>query len=413
MLPYLLCEDDSHFDLLPFTYTRPLWLLRAGIYTSLERWQAALGPEAQIGGMAFGYLQTHFNQLPAPQGEAYWVNGKCWPEAELLRRIEALEPRQACLSPDGSEVWAARFSIEALPADHDGRLTPELIEQLGLRTERLDLSLRAFRFPEDLFRLNAEAIAFDFPLVTQAAPSAKLSDPYTRIYGADNLYVAPGAQARAALINAEDGPVYLGPEVAIGEGAIVHGSHAFGAHSKVSMGAKLRGDSAFGPYVKVGGEVGNSVIMGYSNKGHDGYLGNSVLGYWCNLGADTNTSNLKNNYAPIKVWHYPSGRFRDTGLQFCGLMMGDHSKAGINTMFNTGTVVGVSANIFGSGFPRTFIPSFAWGGASGFTTFQPRKAFEVAERVMARRKLPFTDGERLILQQVFDSTATHRRWEAR
>lgn len=409
-LPIILFEDSSHFDLLPLTYTRPVWQLRAGIYTQLERWQQVLGQERWLGGKAYDYLSSRFDILPNSK-EACWVNGKFWPEEELLRLVNSLAPGQCYLSADGEEVIAARFNPAILPPNSRGLITPAVVEEMGISVEKADLDCRGFRFPWDIFRLNAEAIAFDFPLATKSAPSASIQDPYTRIYGADNIYVAPGVKVKAAILNAEDGPMYLGPEVEVAEGAIIHGSHAFGAHTKVAMGAKLRGDSAFGPYVKVGGEVANSVIMGYSNKGHDGYLGNSVMGYWCNLGADTNTSNLKNNYAPVKVWHYPSGRFKETGLQFCGLIMGDHSKAGINTMFNTGTVVGVSANIFGGGFPRTFIPSFAWGGSAGFSTFQPRKAFEVAERVMARRGIELDDLERAMLNRIFEDTAVHRRWE--
>ena len=199
----------------------------------------------------------------------------------------------------------------------------------------------------------------------------------------------------------------------LGEGAMIHGTHALCDNASLSMGAKMRGDSTVGPHSKVGGEVGNSVIQGFSNKGHDGYLGNSVLGYWCNLGADTNTSNLKNNYSEVRVWNYPQERFAQTGSIFCGLIMGDHSKCGINTMFNTGTVVGVSANIFGAGYPRTFIPSFSWGGAGGFSTYQMRKVNEVAEAVMARRKIPYDAHDRAIMQAIFELTATNRRWETK
>ncbi len=406
-LPYILCEDASHHDLLPFTFTRPLWALRAGIFTQLERWRRA--SDRPAGTWAYGYLQGRFSQWPSAE-EALWVNGKFWPEPELLRLLDAAEPQTGYLNPEG-ELLLARMRLSQLPARAEGLLSEALLTEMGVALQKTEVAPRAFRFPTDLYRLNAEAIAFDFELITRSEASRSLHDPHTRVYGADNLFISPGVRTWGALINAEDGPVYLGPGVEVGEGAIIRGRHAFGAHTQVSMGAKLRGDSAFGPYVKVGGEVGNSVIMGYSNKGHEGYLGNSVLGYWCNLGADTNTSNLKNNYTPIKLWHYPSARFRETGLQFCGLMMGDHSKCGINTMFNTGTVVGVSANIFGSGFPRTFIPSFAWGGAAGFSTFRLEKAYEVAERAMNRRKLTLSEGERQILAQVFAQTATYRRWE--
>ncbi|MEM6771107.1 MAG: glucose-1-phosphate thymidylyltransferase, partial [Bacteroidota bacterium] len=221
----------------------------------------------------------------------------------------------------------------------------------------------------------------------------------------------PSAKVRAAILNAEDGPIYLGPYSEIMEGAVVRGAHAIGAKSRVNIGAKLRGDTTIGPSCKIGGEVANSVIQGYSNKGHEGYLGNSVLGSWCNLGADTNTSNLKNNYAPVRIWHYPSERFRNTGTQFCGLIMGDHSKCGINTMFNTGTVVGVSANIFGAGYPRNFIPSFSWGGAKGMITYRMNKVLETAALVMPRKGGELDEAEKRILAHIFEETANFRVWD--
>ena len=211
--------------------------------------------------------------------------------------------------------------------------------------------------------------------------------------------------------NTDDGPIYLGPGSEVLEGSIIKGPFALCDHSVVNLGAKIKGDTTIGPHSKVGGEVSNSVIQGYSNKGHEGFLGNSVLGEWCNLGADTNNSNLKNNYANVKMWDFESQRFKDTGLQFCGLIMGDHSKCGINTMFNTGTTVGVSANIFGDGFPRTIIPSYAWGGASGFSTYNLKKAFETAELVMKRRNIELTDVDKSVLTHIFEMTSDHRVWD--
>lgn len=405
----VLFEDQSHFDLLPFTHTRPTFALHMGIFTNLQRWQRVSGQPIYT--LAYDYLGPRFTQMPQ-RGEYLWVNGKYWPETELLRFCDELPPDSYALHAQYQEVAVARFHFDRLSTtEYHGLITPAWCEEQGLRQHAYENATRAYRFPEDIFLLNREAIAFDFHLLTEEESSRKLSDPHTVVYGKENVFVSPGVRSYAAIINAEDGPIYLGPNVEIGEGAVIHGSHAIGAHSKVAMGAKLRGDSAFGPYVKVGGEVGNSVIMGYSNKGHDGYLGNSVLGYWCNLGADTNNSNLKNNYAEVKLYHEPTGQFRDTGQQFCGLMMGDHSKCGINTMFNTGTVVGVSANLFGAGFPRPFVPSFAWGGGSGFSTFRLDKAIEVADRVMQRRHQRCDDTEQAILKAVYERTAGQRRWE--
>ena len=212
-----------------------------------------------------------------------------------------------------------------------------------------------------------------------------------------------------ASLNATDGPIYIGKDTVLMEGATIQGPFALCEHSSVKMGAKIYGGTTIGPHSKVGGEVANSVMMGFSNKGHDGYMGNSVLGHWCNLGADTNTSNLKNNYAQVRLWDYDTERFAKTGTQFCGLMMGDHSKCGINTMFNTGTVVGVSANIFGAGYPRNFIPSFTWGGSSGMETYNTKKAFEVTAIVMGRRGLEFDTQEQAILNEVFEISKQWRR----
>ncbi|NBQ48824.1 MAG: glucose-1-phosphate thymidylyltransferase, partial [Sphingobacteriia bacterium] len=200
-------------------------------------------------------------------------------------------------------------------------------------------------------------------------------------------------------------PVYIGKEAEIMEGALVRGPFALCEHSTLKLGAKVYGASTVGPHSKVGGELSNSVIFGYSNKAHDGFLGNSVLGEWCNLGADTNNSNLKNNYGPVKLYNYATGKSLNTGLQFCGLMMGDHSKAGINTMFNTGTVVGVGCNIYGGGFPATHIPNFSWGGAEGFEAYQLDKLAETATKMYERRGLAFSEMELQILRHVADAEA--------
>lgn len=236
-------------------------------------------------------------------------------------------------------------------------------------------------------------------------------DGHTVLYNESEIFIEEGAKIKAAVLNAEGGPIYIGKNTEIQEGSLIRGPFALCEGSTINMGAKMRGDTTVGPHCKVGGEVSNAVIFGYSNKGHEGFLGNAVLGEWCNIGADSNNSNLKNNYAPVKIWDYTKGGFTNTGLQFCGLMMGDHSKCGINTMFNTGTVVGVGANIFGDGFPRNFIPSFSWGGAAGFTTFQIRKFEEVAKAVMNRRGLEYSDQEKEIIQKVFDLTRHYRIWD--
>ena len=243
-------------------------------------------------------------------------------------------------------------------------------------------------------------------MLTKGRKSQFLPENNT-ILGKD-IFIEKGAKVSCSILNAEDGPIYIGKNAEVMEGSIIKGPFAMGESAVLKMGAKIYGATTLGPYCKVGGEVSNSVFFGYSSKAHDGFLGNSVIGEWCNLGADSNISNLKNNYAHVKLWNYEIERFINTELQFCGLIMGDHSKCGINTMFNTGTVVGVSSNVFGSGFPRNFIPSFNWGGAAGFSIYKLLKAFEVAEKVFERRKLRFDKIDKNILTQVYDMTKRYR-----
>ncbi len=263
------------------------------------------------------------------------------------------------------------------------------------------------KYPLDIFSYNGKVIEKDFKNITVGRKSKDL--PTTvNVINKENVFVEEGVEINLATLNAQDGYIYLGKDSVVMEGSVVRGSLALCEHSQLKIGSKIYGPTTIGPYSKVGGEVNNSVIWGYSNKAHDGFLGNSVLGQWCNIGADSNNSNLKNNYAEVKMWNYREERFIKTGLQFCGLVMADHSKCSINTMFNTGTVVGVNANIFGSGFPRNFIPSFSWGGAQGFTEYKLEKAFEVAEKVMARRGVEFDDTEKEILTSVFESTKKYR-----
>jgi UDP-N-acetylglucosamine diphosphorylase/glucosamine-1-phosphate N-acetyltransferase len=262
-----------------------------------------------------------------------------------------------------------------------------------------------------IFRENAAQLKIDFKRLTEGRKSAPIEDHHTIVYNPDQVFLEEGVYIRSAVLNAETGPIYLGKNSIVQEGALIRGSFALGEGSHINMGAKVRGDTSVGPFCKIGGEISNSVLFAYSNKAHDGFLGNSVVGEWCNMGADTNTSNLKNNYDTNKLWNHAIGTFEDTGLQFCGLMMGDHSKCSINTMFNTATVVDVCCNVFGEGFPRNYIPSFAWGGSGGFKTYQLDKALETAERVMARRNVVLEPVDKEILSHIFETTAPARVWE--
>ena len=379
----LFDSPEIRLNLLPFTFTRPVAEIRVGILTIAEKWQKY---GFDIGFDTTDYLQNKFSDNHADLK----VNGALCPDKPLVEAIKSLRPNQKLMS-DAIELARKKEGTEVVEYHGDFRLVSQ---------------------PWEIFQFNKEQINADFQILTDGRVSAEIVDKHTVVYGKENLFVEEGASIKAAIINAEDGPVYIGKNAYVHEGAMIKGAFALCEGAHVNMGAKIKGDTTIGPYSKVGGEVSNSLIFGYSNKGHDGFLGNSVIGEWCNIGADTNTSNLKNNYAPVKLWSYGTGRFANTGLQFCGLMMGDHAKCGINTMFNTGTVVGVGANIFGSGFPRNFVPSFAWGGAQGFTTFQLRKFYEVAAAVMKRRNKELDDLEKSILSAVFEQTIDNRIWDS-
>jgi UDP-N-acetylglucosamine diphosphorylase/glucosamine-1-phosphate N-acetyltransferase len=391
---FILFDDDARQSLLPLTFTRPVCDIRVGILTIREKWERVLGSRPSV--KTEDYLsQTHSTEF-AIDTDNVWINGSVCPNQKLVDEIRSLEPGQ-CLLSNGVLI-ALNSGDERAFSNETSALT---------RFESHAMPLRIVN-PWDIFSKNGEAIQSDFELVTAGRKSLALSST-NQVLNVENIFVEEGAKVECAILNASTGPIYIGKDAEIMEGSIVRGPFALCEHSALKLGAKIYGPTTIGPHCKVGGEVNNSVIFGYSNKAHDGFLGNSVLGEWCNIGADSNNSNLKNNYAEVKLWNYARERFTGTGLTFCGLIMGDHSKCGINTMFNTGTVVGVNANIFGSGFPRNFVPSFSWGGAAGFTTYKLSDAFEVAERVYSRRNMSFGEAERKVLSHVFEITEKYRK----
>ena len=387
---YVLFDGNSRNSLLPFTFTRPVAEIRCGILTLREKWERHLG--ATTSTVTEDYLSDKWPLVELE--ENILINASFCPTPELVKQILSLKEGEAIF--DKEEV-VAFFSTEGSVVNFD-------------QLKKIPLEGEPFRIRNtwDIFRLNGVAIEADFELLTRKRKGASISST-NQIRGEEHIFIEEGAVVENAIINADKGPVYIASGAEVMEGSIIRGPFALGEGAIVKMGAKIYGPTTVGPFSKAGGEIQNCVIFGYSNKSHDGYLGNSVVGEWCNLGADSNTSNLKNNYAEVRLWNYETRGFARTGLQFCGLMMGDHSKSGINTMFNTGTVVGVSANIFGSGFPRNFIPSFSWGGSAGMVTFKTEKAFEVAEKVMERKGLPFSDQDRAILEHVFELTREYRR----
>ncbi|WP_281987420.1 GlmU family protein [Aquimarina aggregata] len=387
---YILFDGASRNALLPFTYTRPVAEIRIGILTIREKWEKHLGFTTST--ITEDYLNAKFPMVELEDN--VMINASYLPTNQLVAHIKELKTDQAIFCKD--EV-VAFYVKEGQEVDFDK------YDILQFEEETLTV-----QHTWDIFSKNEEAIRQDFDLLTKDRESEPLSSS-NHILGEEQIFLEEGVTVEFATLNASNGPIYIGKNAEIMEGSMIRGPFALCESATVKMGAKIYGGTTIGPHSKVGGEVNNSVIFGFSNKGHDGFIGNSVLGEWCNLGADTNTSNLKNNYAPVRLWSYETEGFAKTGLQFCGLMMGDHSKCGINTMFNTGTVVGVNANIFGGGFPRNFIPSYSWGGSAGFTTYLTRKAFEVAKVVMSRRNLEFNEQEEQILEHVFEETKQWRK----
>ncbi len=388
---YILFDGSVRNQLLPFTYTRPVADIRIGILTIREKWEKFLGYTTTT--VTEEYLSDKYPMVEME--ENILINASFLPTSVLVDKIKALKKNQAIFY---NEEPLAFFSEEDQEIDFDSF---EIFDFTGEEVLRIEHSW-------DIFSKNHEAITRDFELLTQGRESQPIPET-TVAFNPKRIFIEEGAKLPLCSLNAEAGPIYIGKHSEIMEGAMIRGPFALCEGATVKMGAKIYTGTTIGPYCKVGGEVNNAVLFGYSNKGHDGFLGNSVLGEWCNIGADTNTSNLKNNYAEVRLWDYETERFAPTGLQFCGLMMGDHSKCSINVMFNTGTVIGVSANIFGSGFPRNFIPSFSWGGSGGTITYKTDKAFETAKLAMARRNVEFTEEDAKILTEVFEQSAKYRK----
>lgn len=382
---FILFDDSRRNNLLPLTFTRPVAEIRVGILTITQKWERWLNATASF--LTHDYLSAKY---PTHSGEINcFINGGICPDSSLVRAILDLKMNQALVQ--GSTLIAGLLGKCAAGA-------PQLSDFEG--TLEFDGELLQVQHLWDIFSINGKAIEQDFDLVTKGRKSRPIPDS-NRAVCPERIFIEEGARVELSILNATDGPIYIGKDAEVMEGSIIRGAFALCEHSATKMGAKVYGPTTVGPHSKIGGEVNNSVIFGYSNKAHDGFLGNSVIGEWCNIGADTNNSNLKNNYAEVKLWNYDRQHFEKTGLQFCGLIMADHSKCGINTMFNTGTVVGVSSNIFGSGFPRNFIPSFSWGGAAGFEVYSIRMAFNTASVMMARRGLELTQTDQDILTHIF------------
>ncbi|GGH05764.1 putative sugar nucleotidyl transferase [Mucilaginibacter phyllosphaerae] len=389
----ILFDDDARNTLLPLTYTRPVADLRIGILTIAEKWAKYLDTD-------FSFITENYLQGKFPlniQDDNIFINGSVCPDEGIVEAINSLGNGQALRYQDKliavklSDVYAHKFNPF-------GKYSDETVYTNELVT---------IKHPEDIFRNNGTELRKDFKLLTQGRKSAQLSSTNTII--GNDFFAEEGAQAECCSFSTLNGPIYLAANTEVWEGTHIRGPFALCEHSQIKMGTKIYGATTIGPYCRIGGEVNNAVVWGYSSKGHEGYLGNAVIGEWCNLGADTNNSNLKNNYGEVKLWDYPSQSMRNTGLQFCGLIMADHAKSGINTMFNTGTVVGVSANVFGGGYPPNHIPDFSWGGADGLVEYGFDKMMETAAKAIGRRPhRNFDEAEKAILTEVYKLTKPYR-----
>jgi UDP-N-acetylglucosamine diphosphorylase/glucosamine-1-phosphate N-acetyltransferase len=384
----ILFDDESREQMLPLSYTRPVAEMRTGIFTIRERWEKLLKGSAS-------YITSEYLSEKYPmklEDDNIVINGALMPNDRLVRLIEQLEQNEALMA--NGNLFAARLNM----AQFQHLIQNESIDEIiGIELE--DTPFIHLIYPWDLFLSLRTTIEYDFQLITRGRISKPISAS-NQVTAADNIFLEEGAQVSGTILNAQSGPIYIGKNAHVMEGAIIRGPVTIGEGSIIKMGAKIYGPTAIGPNCKVGGEVKEAVILGNSNKAHDGYLGNSIIGEWCNIGAGTSVSNLKNNYANVRMWDYSTKTMRDTGLQYLGMVMGDHSKCGINSMFNTGTIVGVAANIFGAGYPPKFVPSFSWGGASGLTTHRFEDALQTAQRVLARRNLTLSSAEEKILRHV-------------
>lgn len=386
-----LFDDAAWHSLKPLTFTRPVADLRIGILTIAEKWAKHLNVEG------FGYQTQEYLSVKYPSSTAQlYINGSICPDEALVEAVAALNNGEVLISNELIIAYHTKEEINSTSVARKFKNIPyhKLFTQI--------------KHPENIFTYNNAELIKDFSLLTKGRVSTKLSS--TNTFLGENIFVEEGATAECSTFNSLQGPIYLGKNAQVWEGCNIRGSFALCNDSQVKMGAKIYGKTTIGPYSRVGGEINNSLIWGYSSKGHDGYLGNAVIGQWCNIGADSNNSNLKNNYTEVRLWDYEKERFRKTGLQFCGLIMADHAKCAINTMFNTGTVVGVSANIFSAGFPRNFIPDFAWGGAHGFEVYGLNKMLETAKKVFERRNMDLDDTEAAILAHVFELTKSYRHF---
>ena len=390
---YIAFDDNQiRNQLKPFTFTKPIAGIRCGILTIAEKWEKVLG--SSISYLTENYLQEKFKHISAEDN--IYLNGCVCPDSHILATIQQLNDGEMLVSANRAIAIRTTQAL-SFPIDYSqfsykeyAGLMPTIIQHLP-----------------DIYLKNGEQIRIDFAHITKGRQSQTITDPFTNVYAPENVFVEEGASIKAVIINAENGPVYIGKNAIIQEGAVIIGPFSADEGSIVAWGSKMRANTTLGPFCRAGGEVGNSILSAYSNKAHDGFLGNSVIGEWCNLGANTNNSNLKNDYSDVKLYSYATKQLEKSGELFCGLFMGDYTKAGISTMFNTGTIAGVSSNIFGAGFQDKHIPSFKWGGVdSGYALYRFDKAMEVINETMKRRDKQLSDTDLQILQYIHETESS-------
>lgn len=397
---YLFDSQEAHLNLLPLSFTRPIADFRIGILTIKEKWQRYLPGNYHF--LPVEYLRDKFGSVTDPNEEALFIAGNLLPSKEIASKISALNKGEALIE---SDLLAFRGSysqfLDSLSAINHQQPTTNHINA--------GLPKAGIYHTFDIFLKNGEEIKKDFELVTEGRKSAPLPDCVRLIFSGDReaaekmVFIEPGAVVECASINVKEGPVYIGKDAVLMEGSCIRAPFALCEEAEVRMGSKIYEDTTVGPHCKVGGEIANAVFFGYSNKAHDGYLGNAVIGEWCNIGAGANASNLKNDYSLIRIWNYATRSFMKTDLQFCGLIMGDHSKIGVNCMINTATVIGVGVNLHGCGFPRQFVPCFCEGSpTSGFSKVPLKKFLDTATRVMSRRNLPLSDSDISLLTHIYN-----------
>ncbi|MFA6805954.1 MAG: GlmU family protein [Bacteroidales bacterium] len=391
-MSYILFDDVSRKSLKPLTYIRPICDIRIGILTIREKWERYLGEKTST--LTEEYLSSKF---PIEFADSMTlINGSICPTPKLVEAIKNLSFNQVLVCND---------NIIAMTKTREDFLS----ESEDTNKVEFDPDFIKLNNLWDIFLMNGRAINEDFELITKGRVSQKLS-PTNTVIGEGSIFIEEGANVECAILNTKNGPIYIGKDAEIMEGCVIRGPFAMCENAVLRLNAKIYGSTTMGPYVKVGGELDNVVIFGYSNKAHDGFIGNSVIGEWCNIGADTNASNLKNTYEEVRIWDIEQNTFVSTGQTFFGTIFGDYSKCGINVMFNTGTVVGVSSNIYGAGYQRNFVPSFAWGGTNvGLKLFELDKAIEVSEKMMERRNMVMTEEDKKILRHIFNQTLKNKK----